>query len=72
MNGIDEETALHIEHVLNLSFHTSSLHVDREQLDVSHEAWVYVDVLDIVDHVVSRPFTGFGARKGILTWSNSD
>lgn len=72
INGIDEETASHIDHVLNLSFHTSFLRMDRERLNESHEAWVYVDVLNVAEHVDSRPVVGFSTRKGILTWSNSD
>lgn len=46
------------------------LKVDRENLEKSFEAWIYVEVTELND---SLPLIkGFGKTKGVLTWANSD
>ena len=76
-DGIDEETANFIDKLLretssikysaeNLGF----ISVDREQLKLSHEAWIYVNLSQPSDE--SSIINGFGDAKGILTWPNSD
>lgn len=47
---------------------TKCAKVDRTRLTDSMEAWVYVDVNECGDDLIS----GFGPCKGIITWSNSD
>jgi hypothetical protein len=41
-------------------------------LKESQEAWVYVNVADLSDGLDGPPISGFGPRKGLLIWSNSD
>ena len=84
-DGIDEETADFIDQVLIQSGFTDYIKVDRSKLNLSHEAWVYVTIIDPttrpLDYVYLSdqslvPFFyliyGFGNCKGILTWPNSD
>jgi hypothetical protein len=67
-NGIDEETASDVDHVLSLSPQTSFLKVDRARLVDSREAWIYVDVSEPTDNPVVAPISGFGECKGIFVW----
>jgi hypothetical protein len=55
------------------------LRVDRERLDASQEAWIYVLVASPDSShpdCVKEPYLGwtygFGAARGVLTWINSD
>jgi hypothetical protein len=70
--GIDEETAGHVDHILSLSPQTSFLKVDKTRLVDSHEAWIYVNVSEPTDNPIVAPISGFGECKGIFVWSNSD
>jgi hypothetical protein len=42
--------------------------VDRNRLNDSDEAWIYVNIepSELAD------YSGFGSSRGVLTWSNSD
>lgn len=71
-NGIDHETADFIDQLFTTTPHLERLRVDRTQLSQSHEAWIYVDVLAITEDVYLQTILGFGPRKGVLTWPNSD
>ena len=57
-----------VDEILARSRDTKCAKVDRARLTDSMEAWVYVEVNECGDHLIS----GFGPCKGILTWSNSD
>jgi Family of unknown function (DUF6210) len=69
--GIDEETAKYVDHVLSLGPETDCLTVDRTRLADSMEAWIYVDVHEPAEDPVAR-FYGFGECKGVFIWGNSD
>lgn len=70
--GIDEDTADHVNYILSLSPSTWYLKVDRMRLDDSREAWIYVNVHEpTVDPDIAR-ISGFGKCKGVLVWGNSD
>lgn len=73
MRGIDEEDAAFIESVLRDARLDVSLVVNRERLQESHEAWVFVLIQGETDSV-GPTISGFGPypRRGILTWPNSD
>ncbi|KNY30569.1 DUF6210 family protein [Pseudobacteroides cellulosolvens] len=62
---------------------TRMLSVDRDKLDESVEAWIYVDISpneELVKDIEEKgediyptyEFRGFGRCKGVLTWNNSD
>ena len=68
--GISEATASFIEQVVHGYPEHRGIHVDRERLEESHEAWVYVTVSPIDDDL--SPFVNFGVVNGVLTWENSD
>ena len=68
---IDKETADFIDQCLKNSHTTHDLSVDREKLEMSHEAWVYVNIGQDLDEDFSL-FYGFDTNQGILTWNNSD
>jgi hypothetical protein len=68
VQGIDEETASDIDHLLQSSGWTRGLTVDRERMHESEEAWVYVKVApsELAEYL------GFGVCNGVLVWHNSD
>ena len=68
--GIDQETADYIDSVLAKSPYTRMLKVNRDRLEDSHEAWIYVKVVRNADD--AEIICELGARAGILTWENSD
>ncbi len=57
-----------IDEFLHKRIPTEGLSVDREQLHLSEEAWVYVDV----EPREAAEYFNFGKCKGILVWANSD
>jgi HEAT repeat protein len=69
-DGIDTEDADVIDGVLKSAYPTDLLTVDRSRLSESCEAWVYVDIAPQPHD--GYPLYGFGERKGVLTWYNSD
>lgn len=76
--GIDDVVADSIDSVLKSERATAHLEVDRSLLGSSWEAWVYVRFLKMpsefrwpVDGYFGAAF-GFGNRRAILTWQNSD
>lgn len=68
-DGIDEETASYIDTVLQKTFVTRTLKVDREKMKGSHEAWVWVNIINTENGDI---FTGFDTADAVLTWENSD
>jgi hypothetical protein len=68
--GIDTEDADVIDGILRAAYPTDLLTVDRSRLSESCEAWVYVDIAPQPHD--GYPLYGFGKRKGVLTWYNSD
>ena len=70
--GIDRQTADFVDRVLRGSVLTNFLRVDRKRLRDSHEAWVYVDVLELPEGQDFFTIEKFGACKGVLLWENSD
>lgn len=70
--GIDEETADFIDSVLIESPQTEILRVDREKLRESHEAWIYVLILEGRGDIDLQEVYGFAVGHGVLTWLNSD
>jgi hypothetical protein len=76
--GITAELADGIDEVLAATPGGRYLKVDRDRLDESWEAWVFVVVDSPVStvHDLTGPYfgapRGFGATRGVLTWPNSD
>lgn len=85
--GISYEIADIIDAILASKPSTCFLKVDRERLNDSCEAWVYVQIsspdTDDSDRPETMPMTsarpaysgplhGFGNVRGVLTWDNSD
>ena len=68
VQGINEAKASAIDHLLQSSAWTKGLTVDRERTHESEEAWVYVNVAP----AELAEYSGFGIRKGVLVWPNSD
>jgi hypothetical protein len=66
-DSIDEETASFIDSVLRELDLGSSLCVDREKLEESCEAWIWVKI-----SMNSLLWLGLNEGEGILTWENSD
>lgn len=78
-NGIDNETADLIDSLLSntednfyITDDTSFIKVDRDRLQDSQEAWIYVDISEPVTDSRLKLTSGFGQTKGVLTWPNSD
>jgi len=67
--GIDQEDADVIDGVLAQNEFTH-VRVNRDRLNDSHEAWIYVTIEDDEEGL----FSGFGPypASGVLTWPNSD
>ena len=76
--GITPEIAQAIDGVLASAPGARYLKVDRARLDDSWEAWIFVivDSPEGVEPQYMDPYfgapVGFGTRKGVLTWPNSD
>lgn len=77
--GIDLKTADLIDSLLSENVSTSFLSVDRERLDQSWEAWIYVRIERSPERFVlgdsqgyHGPLFGFPAGRGVITWNNSD
>jgi hypothetical protein len=78
--GITVEVVEAIDELLAADPSTSFIKVDRERMDESTEAWVYVLIDSPAENAESPrdpiasacPLKGFGPRRGVLTWSNSD
>jgi hypothetical protein len=68
VQGIDSERADRIDAILQRWRATVGIRVDRSRLHESEEAWVYT----IVEPNGTAVYDGFGTRRAILTWSNSD
>jgi hypothetical protein len=66
-DSIDEETASFIDSILRELCLDSSLCVDREKLEESCEAWIWVKI-----SMNSLLWPGLNEGEGILTWENSD
>ena len=69
--GIDAETADYIDGVLQMTPHTDWLATDRQRIEESHEAWIYVYPKEIRD-TYTIEFDGFEFQSAVLTWENSD
>lgn len=65
--GLNLADADRIDDLLNRELHGMTVTVDREQLGISMEAWLFVDVDES-----SEVLPGFEKQKAILTWPNSD
>ncbi len=68
-----------VDKILSKAPTTCFLSVDREKLDKSMEAWVYVNIDYNYEKIRERTgldayieFERFSATKGVLTWGNSD
>ncbi len=86
--GINDIDAEFIDSILNVGDFTKYLRTDRERLQDSHEAWLYVNIhfkSEISDFgfrgevtnkeqidTIMSPLYGFNGSKGVLTWINSD
>lgn len=82
--GISEGIADAIDHIFASEIPTLFLRVDRDRMQESMEAWIYVQVSSsqgdfstIESAIVCRnsPLSyayGFGSCAGVLTWPNSD
>lgn len=57
-----------IDAILATSQETRGARVDRSRLNESHESWLYVDLVELPEGLL----TGFGVCKAVLTWPNSD
>ena len=57
-----------LDNILDEYSETKGVKVDRERLDKSTEAWVWV----ICKETANSCFEGFGEFKAVLTWPNSD
>ena len=70
-SGIDTEDADLIDALLNDCRLSGIVKVDRSKLKESHEAWVFIQILN---DDPGNAFSGFDPypRVGVLTWSNSD
>ena len=71
-NGIDAETADFVDGVLATSPLTRRLHVNREKLAASEEAWIHVRIAPNEDEKSFGKFAGFPSGMGVITWENSD
>lgn len=77
-HGLSVELADAIDAILNANLATRHLRVDRDSLDKSLEAWVFVmgqtDVYpsDLMYRDYMGSVFGFGAVQGVWTWPNSD
>lgn len=76
--GISPEIADTIDGLLATESGARMLKVDRERLDESWEAWIYVQIdapattaRDFNDNYYGSVY-GFGTARGVLTWPNSD
>lgn len=65
---VDFTRAEAIDTLLASRYETRGISVDRQRLEQSMEAWVYVDV----EPAQSNPIECDGPLKGVLTWPNSD
>jgi len=76
MNGIDAKDADFIDKIFSLGYYTHFLKVDREKLQLSHEAWIYVTInnTSVVSDLseTTEVLYGFYRSKGVVTWENSD
>jgi hypothetical protein len=76
--GISVEIADTIDSILKSEPCAAFLKVDRERLEDSWEAWVYVMIEAPRDPDPNRAdryfgsIFGFGSCRGVLTWQNSD
>lgn len=82
-DGLNSDDADCIDKILWKYNSTCMLSVDRNRLQDSAEAWVYVDIanrenlikdLENIesDMYPAYDFLGFVETKGVLTWNNSD
>jgi hypothetical protein len=71
--GLDVEDAFEINKILAKHQLSQVISVDNTRLTDSHEAWIYVSIIN-EDDGVAPSFSGFGPypRSGVLTWTNSD
>lgn len=70
-NGISREDADFIDKLITSQYGGDKLIVDRERLDVSHEAWIYMHMKGDVQEDLICGFAPY-PRTAILTWCNSD
>jgi hypothetical protein len=85
--GISAETADAIDAILARTYgpeappHDPAIRVDRERLEESWEAWIYVVVVESLARALPDRETGdallpnirgLGTARGVLTWPNSD
>lgn len=67
---IDDEDADFIDKLLEKSYTTKFLKVDRTKLKKSFEAWIYVNgTLPNEEYPI---ISGFESFEGVLVWENSD
>jgi len=76
--GIDDETARFIDGLIGARYWIGPLHVDRDQLQRSEEAWIWVrlgdpdDVKKIYGERIEPSLHGVRDARAVLTWPNSD
>jgi hypothetical protein len=57
-----------VDHLLGQYPETSGIRIDRDKMDASREAWIWV----LLEEDDRADFQGFGNCSAILTWPNSD
>lgn len=70
--GISNEVAHSLDSLFKEDKLLSNLQVDRQRLNESEEAWIYVKVKEIRGDHKLISWSGLGDCDGVLTWPNSD
>src|SRR5579863_7633525 len=73
IGGISSQIADSIDALLASTPSTSFLKVDRDRLDDSCEAWIYVSIETPLERIQGEDHGsvyGFGTARGVLTWEN--
>ena len=68
VNGLSPTQAEVIDSLMSRNYVTKDIQVDRNHLDESHEAWVYVKIDVAGDSTISS----LQCESGVMTWPNSD
>jgi hypothetical protein len=56
------------EHLFEQYPETAGIRIDRDKVDESREAWIWV----VLEESERHDFQGFGHSAAVLTWPNSD